>query len=108
MGCLLGTWLTKPTDLETLKKFYRDVRPWGLWAPIRRLVEAEDGGFEPNRDFRRDVVNVVVGTAWQTALVAAPFYFVLRQWSGAAVAALLAAAAMVFLKRNWYERLPAD
>jgi solute:Na+ symporter, SSS family len=107
VGCLLGTYLTRPTDVETLKAFYRDVRPWGLWGPIRRLVEAEDPSFEPNRDFKRDMVNVTVGTIWQTALVAAPFYLVLRHWGAASVAVALAAATMLFLKKSWYDRLPA-
>jgi Na+/proline symporter len=108
VGCLLGTYLTRPTDFETLERFYRQVRPWGLWGPIRARVEAADPSFEANRDFRRDMANVVVGTVWQTALVAAPFDFVLRHWTGAALGALTAGAAMLFLKRNWYDRLPAQ
>jgi Na+/proline symporter len=107
VGCLLGTYLTPPTDLETLKKFYREVRPWGFWGPIRRLVEAEDPRFERNRNFRRDMVNVVVGTIWQTGLVALPFYVVLMRWTGAGVAALTVLAATVFLKKNWYDKLEA-
>lgn len=90
-GCLLGTFLTKPTDEETLKSFYRTVRPWGAWGPIRKLVEAEDPRFERNRDFKRDMVNVFVGMIWQTA-----------------VAVAILAVASVFLKKNWYDRLPAQ
>jgi hypothetical protein len=107
VGCLLGTYLTPPTDPETLKKFYREVRPWGFWGPIRRLVEAEDPRFERNREFRRDMVNVVVGTIWQTGLVALPFYVVLMRWTGAGVAALVVGAGTVFLKKNWYDKLEA-
>ncbi len=79
-----------------------------FWGPIRQLVEADDPEFEPNRDFKRDMVNVVVGTIWQTALVAAPFYFVLMRWTETSVVVLLAAATMIFLKKNWYDRLPAQ
>ncbi len=61
VGCILGTYLTKPTDEETLKTFYRTVRPWGFWGPIRRKVEAEDPDFKRNTNFKRDMVNVVVG-----------------------------------------------
>ena len=97
VGCLLGTFLTRPTDGETLKSFYRTVRPWGFWGPIRRLVEADDPKFERNRDFKRNTANIVVGTVWQTALVALPIYFVLMRWTEVAVTATLAAVTMVFL-----------
>jgi Na+/proline symporter len=105
IGCILGTYLTKPTDRQTLKTFYRTVRPWGFWGPIRREVEAEDPAFKRNVNFKRDMVNVVVGTIWQTALVALPIYFVLMQWTPVAITAVIVAATMIFLKRNWYDKL---
>jgi SSS family solute:Na+ symporter len=108
VGCLLGTFLTKATDDETLKTFYRTVRPWGFWGPIRRQVEAEDPGFKRNMNFKRDMVNVVVGTIWQTALVALPIYFVLMRWTPAAITASIVAVTMIFLKKNWYDKLEED
>ncbi len=108
VGCILGTYLTKPTDEETLKDFYRTVRPWGFWEPIRRMVEAEDPDFKRNTNFKRDMVNVVVGTVWQTALVVMPIYFVLMRWTPVAVTAVIVAVTMIFLKKNWYDKLEAD
>ncbi len=108
VGCLAGTYLSKPTDTETLKSFYRSVRPWGFWGPIRNLVEAEDPSFVPNHNVRRDWVNVVVGIIWQTSLVVLPIFFVLMQWGGVAAAAVIAAVTMIFLKKNWYDKLEAD
>jgi Na+/proline symporter len=107
-GALAGTYLTQPTDPETLKSFYRNVRPWGFWGPVRKQVEAEDPEFQRNRDFKRDMVNVAVGTVWQTALVALPFFFVLMRWTETTLTLLLALVTMYFLKRNWYDRLPAE
>ena len=52
-------------------------------------------------------MNVLVGTIWQTAVVALPFYFVMMRWTGAAVAVAILAVASVFLKKNWYDKLPA-
>jgi Na+/proline symporter len=105
VGCILGTYLTKPTDRETLKSFYRTVRPWGFWGPIRREVEAENPDFKRNTNFKRDMVNVVVGTIWQTALVVLPIYFVLMRWTPVAVTAVIVVVTMIFLKKNWYDRL---
>ena len=61
-GCLIATLLTPPDDMEMLKKFYRNVRPWGFWGPVRDAVLAEDPQFPVNRNFRRDAFNIVVGT----------------------------------------------
>ena len=105
VGCVLGTYLTKPTDRKTLKTFYRTVRPWGFWGPIRREVESEEPDFKRNTNFRRDMVNVVVGTIWQTALVALPIYFVLMRWTPVAVTAIIVVVTMIFLKKNWYDKL---
>jgi len=108
VGCILGTYLTQPTDRETLKNFYRTVRPWGFWGPIRREVEAKNPDFRRNTNFKRDMVNVVVGVVWQTALVVLPIYFVLMRWTPVAISAVIVAVTMIFLKKNWYDKLEED
>lgn len=104
-GCLLGTYLSKPEDDAILKHFYKTVRPWGFWGPIRAKVMQEDPAFQPNRDFGRDCCNVLVGIIWQMALVALPIYIVLREWNWVGGIAVLLAATSVILKFNWYDRL---
>jgi solute:Na+ symporter, SSS family len=105
VGCLLGTLLTKPEDDETLKKFYKQVRPWGFWKPIHKLVVAEDPTFEGNKDFKKDMSNVLVGIVWQTSLVAFPVFLVLREWKSFYVAIAIVAVTSVFLKFNWWNKL---
>jgi hypothetical protein len=51
------------------------------------------------------MVNVVVGTIWQTALVVLPIYFVLMRWTPVAITAGIAVVTMIFLKKNWYDKL---
>jgi hypothetical protein len=106
IGCLLGTYLTPPEEDEVLMDFYRKVRPWGFWGPIRAKVMAQDPAFQPNPDFLRDMFNIVVGMVWQVALVALPIYIVLRT-NIPAIWYCLAAIAVtsVILKFNWYDRL---
>ena len=57
-GCIIGTFSAKPTEMETLKKFYMQVRPWGFWKPVQLLVQAENPGFQPNSRFGLDMFNV--------------------------------------------------
>ena len=105
VGCLLGTFLTKPESDEVLIDFYRRVRPWGFWGPILRKVLAEDPAFKPNGDFLRDVFNIAIGIVWQVSLVALPLYVVIREWDRVAMAAGSIAVTSLILKFTWYDHL---
>ena len=104
-GCLIGTYASKPTDEKTLIAFYRNVRPWGFWGPIRRKVLAMDPAFQENRNFGRDMFNVVVGTVWQTSLVLLPMYVVLLNWRAAGIVAGVIVVTSAILKKTWYDLL---
>lgn len=104
-GCLLGTLLTPAEDMEVLKSFYRRVRPWGFWGPVRRVVEREDPSFRANPDFWRDMGNVIVGIGWQTSLVAFPVYLVIRRYDLALIASVVIAVTSATLRFTWYDHL---
>jgi SSS family solute:Na+ symporter len=97
--------MSKSEDEDTLKKFYKNVRPWGFWGPIRAKVMQEDSTFQPNGDFGRDCINVAVGIVWQMTLVMLPIYIVLRDWNWVGGIFVLLAATSTFLKFNWYDKL---
>ncbi len=105
VGCLLGTFLSQPEDEVILKDFYRSVRPWGLWGPIRRLVEKEHPDFQPNRNCKRDFANVSVGIVWQLCLTTLPVYLVLRNWSWVGSILVVLAVTTAILKFSWYDKL---
>src|SRR5665213_181144 len=77
IGCIAGTYSAPPTDVEVLKKFYKQVRPWGFWKPIHEMVAAEDPSFVPNKRFKLDMFNVVIGIIGQSCLTILPMYFIL-------------------------------
>lgn len=43
---IIVTYLTKPTKLEVLEKFYREIQPSGFWEPIRMTTNLP----KPNRN----------------------------------------------------------
>jgi Na+/proline symporter len=105
VGCIVGTLQTKPEDDAVLKDFYKRVKPWGFWGPIRDQVMREDPSFKPNPDFARDMFNIVVGIAWQTSLVAFPVYIVIRRYDISAYAMVVVAVTSTILKFTWYDHL---
>jgi SSS family solute:Na+ symporter len=105
LGCLLGSWLTAPDDKEVLKAFYLKTRPWGFWKPVYQALKEEYPQIEANKDFKRDMVNVVVGIIWQTAITAAPIFMVIQHWRPFFISLLIVVVASVFLKVNWYDKM---
>jgi hypothetical protein len=105
IGCLLGTLLTKPESDEVLMDFYRRVRPWGFWGPVLKKVLAEDPGFKRNKDFLRDMFNIVVGIVWQIALVALPLYIVIKEFQRAAITLAVVLGSSAILKFTWFDHL---
>lgn len=105
LACIWGSLASKPQDLEVLKAFYRNVRPWGLWGPIHRLVAAENPEFRANGNFRRDMFNVAVGIVAQTCLVAAPIFLVMRDNGSLVTALAVFGVSAAILKKTWYDRL---
>ncbi|MGO9477734.1 MAG: sodium:solute symporter family protein [Limisphaerales bacterium] len=107
VAALLGTFLTKPDEEDVLKEFYRRVRPWGFWGPIRGKVMQEDPGFQRNKDFFRDMFNIVVGTIWQTCFIVLAMFLVTRHFQNAVITLVVLVATCLILKKTWYDRLPA-
>lgn len=104
-ACIIGSLLTKPVEAETLKKFYRDVRPWGFWQPIYEMCREEDVEIQPNRDAVRDLTNCGVGIIWQLMLVTIPVYVVLRNYTNIFISVAILLGTTVFLKKFWYDNL---
>ena len=105
LGCVIATFLTKPEPDEVLMDFYTRVRPWGFWRPVREKVMKRDSGFVPNRNFKRDMVNVVVGATWQISLMATPVFLVLREFTSLAISLGVLVVTSVILKFNWWNKL---
>ena len=108
IACLVGTYTAPPTDEKVLKEFYKNVKPWGFWKPIREKVLAEDPEFNVNKNFGKDMFNIFIGIIWQTALVVLPIYLVLMDVFPFTVTLVIAVITTVILKKTWFDKLPKD
>lgn len=104
-GSIIGTYAGKPVDKAVVKAFYRQVKPWGWWKPIAEEVMAEDPSFIPNKNFSRDMINVVLGIIGQVCLTLAPMYLVLRMQMPLVITVILLAIIMFILKKTWWNHL---
>jgi solute:Na+ symporter, SSS family len=104
-GCLVGTYTAPATDPEVLKTFYRTVRPWGFWKPVHEQVIKEQPDFQPNKRFKLDMFNVVLGIIAQCCLTILPMYVVMWLKLPLLITILSLAVIVVILKRTWWDKL---
>ena len=79
LGCLVGTFATRPADEATLLAFYRQTRPLGLWP---REWKAPD-----RAEHRGDVLRLFVAVAWQVCTFMLPMVLMLRMWTAGVILA---------------------
>ncbi len=98
--------LTQPTDIETLKIFYRKVQPAGAWRPAKDAVLADDPAFKKQSPFWRDAINTVVAMIGITALYVSMLYLVLHRLEIAFTLLATTLVSVVILYFTWYKHLP--
>jgi len=108
VGCVAGSLLTRPEEEAVLKRFYRQVRPWGFWGPVHAAVVREDPSFQRNTHFLRDLFNCAVAIAWQVPLWTIPIYVVFRNWKALWISIGVFLVASAILKFNWFDKLEED
>ncbi len=104
-GSIIGTLTSPPTDEETLKSFYLNVRPWGFWKPIAALVKAENPEVTENKNFKRDMFNVLIGVLGQMCLTLAPIYLVIRMHTELYITVGILLVVCMILKKTWWDKL---
>lgn len=104
-GCIVGTYTAPPTDMETLEKFYRNVRPWGFWKPVHDIVIKETPAFQANKSFKLDMLNVCLGIIAQLCLTALPMYLILMQKTPFILTLVITLVLAFILKKTWWNKL---
>ena len=108
LGSIAGTYLHPVEDMEAVKTFYRQTRPWGFWGPVKEAVMREHPDFVPNGDLGKDAVNIVIGIVWQMAQVVLPIYFIIKDYGQLALWMAVLMATSLLLKKLWWDRLEAS
>ncbi|HTE00369.1 MAG TPA: sodium:solute symporter family protein [Mucilaginibacter sp.] len=104
-GSIFGSYASPPTEEAVLKSFYKNVRPWGFWGPVKQLVMKDDPSFQSNKNFKLNMFNVVVGTIAQCCLTILPMYLVLQQKMPLLVTVAILAVVIIILKKTWWNKL---
>ncbi|MEP7213321.1 MAG: hypothetical protein ABI791_09615 [Acidobacteriota bacterium] len=98
--------MTQPTDIETLKNFYRKVQPAGAWRPAKEALLAEEPGFKKQSPFALDLFNTVVSMIGIIALYVSMLYLILHRHNTAFALIGTTIVSVIILYFTWYKTLP--
>ncbi len=99
---MLATFMTKPTDDETLERFFRKIRPGGKgWEPIRSRMVARGETIEPPDSITSGIKAMFAATFFVYALLFGTGYFLYGQWTSFGISLVVAIAAGIGLYRSW-------
>ncbi len=107
LACLVVSLATAPNEPETLQTFYRTVRPFGMWRPVRMgcgLSRRELA--DPAESPWRMMGNTLIACCGVTGLYLFPMYLVGHWYGRASVwfGVFLVAATVLYF--TWYRWLP--
>jgi Na+/proline symporter len=107
-GSIIGTYTAPPTNERILKNFYIKTRPWGFWKPILEKVKEENHEVSRNKNFSRDMFNVLIGVIAQTVLVLIPLYLILHENISMIISLVVLVICVVILKKNWWDHIKKE
>ncbi len=105
LGCLLGTLLTPATNMDVLKSFYSNVRPWGWWDPVHYVLKNEDESFAKNKDFKSDMLNCAIGIVWQSSMIVLPIFLLIRDYPKTIMSLIVFLVTSIILKHTWLDKV---
>jgi Na+/proline symporter len=98
---------TQPVDRDVLVSFYRSVRPFGAWKPIRKESKVSAGELSrKSESVSLTILNIILAMLAITGLYLFPMYLVGHWYLNSIIWLGLSLAAIVALRYTWYNNLP--
>jgi Na+/proline symporter len=99
---------TKPTDGDILVRFYKSVRPFGLWKPVAvKAGLSKQESSSRSESVSLTILNVVLGMVAIAGVYLFPMYLVGHWYVNATIWFVLAVAPIFALRYTWYRFLPS-
>ena len=107
IGCIIGTYITSPTDKEVLFNFYKITRPFGFWHNIRNKLPMESLS-KIHEENRRDIIATFFAVPWQVVLFLTGMMIVLKQWQNVLNLSFLLILLSAGLYWFWFRHLSKE
>lgn len=107
IGAILGSLLTKPTDDDVLRNFYKKTKPFGFWGKYKDTLDAETRT-KMRKEHFNDLVALPFVVAWQYLLLLMPVLLVSGNFKEFKVVVVLFLFALLGVYVFWYRNLPKE
>ncbi len=104
-GTIIASLMTAPTDMETLRHFYRTTRPFGFWGPLKRELSTEDRTAFA-RENRNDIITVPIAMVWQVTMFILPMQLVVKSYSAFWMTLPIFLVSVAGMYWFWWRNLP--
>jgi len=107
IGCIIGTFTTRPTDLQVIDNFYKVTRPFGFWGIVRKNLPANIQQKIKNEN-RRDIVSTLIAIPWQLTLFMLGITFMMKRWDifGTLLAVFIVLSIALYF--TWFKHLSKE
>ncbi len=105
LGSVIATFIRPPTERSVLERFYRTTKPFGWWAPLRKILPPQEAAAAA-AEHKYDLISLPFAFFWQLTMLMLPVLLIVRQYRSAAVAAAIFGVALTGLYFFWYKKLP--
>lgn len=107
VGCLIGTYMFKPTEKEVLEHFYKTTRPFGLWKSFTGLLSSEQQAELRSETFY-NLISIPFAMCWMVTLYLLPMQLMIKEYKAAGATFVLFAISLIGLYKFWYTKLPVS
>ncbi|NJM19253.1 MAG: sodium:solute symporter [Richelia sp. RM2_1_2] len=107
IGCLIGTFVTEPTDLQVIDNFYKVTRPFGFWEVVRKNLPANIQQKIKNEN-RRDILSTFIAIPWQLTLFMIGITLMMKRWDNFGILLALLIVLSIALYFTWFKYLSKE
>ncbi|NES77404.1 MULTISPECIES: sodium:solute symporter [Okeania] len=104
LGCILGTFFTPATNLETIDNFYRVTRPFGFWEVVRKKLPTNIQA-KIQAENKRDIMATFIAIPWQLVLFLMGMMLMMKQWDNFGILLLIFILLSIGLYFTWFKYL---
>jgi Na+/proline symporter len=107
IGCLIGTFVTPPTDLQVIDNFYKVTRPFGFWGIVRKNLPTNIQQKIQNEN-RRDIISTFIAIPWQLTLFMLGITFMMKRWDNFGTLLAVFIVLSIALYFTWFKYLSKE
>ena len=107
IAMLIGTYATKPTNMDVLFDFYKTTRPFGFWGPIRSRIPIGQLA-KVDVENRRDKISILMAVPWQIVLFLMWITVMMKRWDLFGILLGLLAILSLGLYFTWFRHLSTE